>query len=35
MVDAHPGPVVGLHPMHGPDLQNLSKAVDDLLTRPR
>jgi len=27
MVDAHPGPVVGLHPMHGPDLQNLSKQL--------
>jgi chorismate mutase/prephenate dehydrogenase len=27
MVDAHSGPVVGLHPMHGPDLQNLSKQL--------
>ncbi|MCH8523216.1 MAG: bifunctional chorismate mutase/prephenate dehydrogenase [Balneolales bacterium] len=27
MVEAHPGPVVGLHPMHGPDLQNLSKQL--------
>jgi len=27
MVDAHPGPVVGLHPMHGRDLQNLSKQL--------
>jgi len=27
MVDAHPGPVVGLHPMHGPDFQNLSKQL--------
>ncbi len=27
MLDAHPGPVVGLHPMHGPDVQNLSKQL--------
>lgn len=27
MVAAHPGPVVGLHPMHGPDVANLSKQL--------
>lgn len=27
MMDAHPGPVVGLHPMHGPDVPNLSKQL--------
>jgi len=27
MLAAHPGPVVGLHPMHGPDLDNLSKQL--------
>lgn len=27
MLDAHPGPVVGLHPMHGPDVPNLSKQL--------
>jgi len=27
MLAAHPGPVVGLHPMHGPDLANLSKQL--------
>lgn len=27
MLDAHEGPVVGLHPMHGPDVQNLSKQL--------
>ncbi len=27
MLDSHPGPVVGLHPMHGPDVQNLSKQL--------
>lgn len=27
MLDAHRGPVVGLHPMHGPDVQNLSKQL--------
>lgn len=27
MVSAHKGPVVGLHPMHGPDVSNLSKQL--------
>lgn len=27
MLDVHEGPVVGLHPMHGPDVQNLSKQL--------
>lgn len=27
MMDEHPGPVVGLHPMHGPDVPNLSKQL--------
>lgn len=27
MKKAHPGPVIGLHPMHGPDVQNLSKQL--------
>lgn len=27
MLEAHPGTVVGLHPMHGPDVQNLSKQL--------
>jgi chorismate mutase/prephenate dehydrogenase len=27
MLKAHHGPVVGLHPMHGPDVQNLSKQL--------
>ncbi len=27
MLDAHPGPVLGLHPMHGPDVPNLSKQL--------
>jgi len=27
MLDLHEGPVVGLHPMHGPDVQNLSKQL--------
>jgi len=27
MLESHPGPVVGLHPMHGPDVQNLSKQL--------
>lgn len=27
MVKVHPGPVVGLHPMHGPDVPNLSKQL--------
>ncbi len=27
MVSAHKGPVVGLHPMHGPDVANLSKQL--------
>lgn len=27
MIDNHSGPVVGLHPMHGPDVQNLSKQL--------
>lgn len=27
MKDAHPGPVLGLHPMHGPDVHNLSKQL--------
>ncbi|PWN05813.1 bifunctional chorismate mutase/prephenate dehydrogenase [Rhodohalobacter mucosus] len=27
MLDAHDGPVVGLHPMHGPDVPNLSKQL--------
>lgn len=27
MLEAHTGPVVGLHPMHGPDVQNLSKQL--------
>lgn len=27
MQDAHDGPVLGLHPMHGPDVHNLSKQL--------
>ncbi|TVQ66203.1 MAG: bifunctional chorismate mutase/prephenate dehydrogenase [Balneolaceae bacterium] len=27
MLEAHPGPVIGLHPMHGPDVPNLSKQL--------
>lgn len=27
MKAAHPGPVLGLHPMHGPDVHNLSKQL--------
>ncbi|MEN9840001.1 MAG: hypothetical protein RL177_1480 [Bacteroidota bacterium] len=27
MLESHPGPVVGLHPMHGPDVHNLSKQL--------
>lgn len=27
MLQAHPGPVIGLHPMHGPDVNNLSKQL--------
>ncbi len=27
MLAAHPGPVLGLHPMHGPDVENLSKQL--------
>ncbi|MEO1022273.1 MAG: bifunctional chorismate mutase/prephenate dehydrogenase [Bacteroidota bacterium] len=27
MIHAHTGPVVGLHPMHGPDVHNLSKQL--------
>lgn len=27
MLESHEGPVVGLHPMHGPDVQNLSKQL--------
>lgn len=27
MLEAHQGPVVGLHPMHGPDVPNLSKQL--------
>lgn len=27
MLAAHEGPVIGLHPMHGPDVQNLSKQL--------
>lgn len=27
MLDLHDGPVVGLHPMHGPDVSNLSKQL--------
>ncbi|MFA5668839.1 MAG: bifunctional chorismate mutase/prephenate dehydrogenase [Balneolaceae bacterium] len=27
MLASHEGPVVGLHPMHGPDVQNLSKQL--------
>ena len=27
MLAAHPGPVMGLHPLHGPDVQNLSKQL--------
>lgn len=27
MLAVHPGPVVGLHPMHGPDVPNLSKQL--------
>ena len=27
MLSAHSGPVVGLHPMHGPDVPNLSKQL--------
>src|SRR5690554_2702233 len=27
MLAAHDGPVVGLHPMHGPDVQNVSKQL--------
>lgn len=27
MKEAHEGPIIGLHPMHGPDVQNLSKQL--------
>ncbi|HCD52318.1 MAG TPA: bifunctional chorismate mutase/prephenate dehydrogenase [Balneolaceae bacterium] len=27
MLESHVGPVVGLHPMHGPDVENLSKQL--------
>ncbi len=27
MLEAHEGPVIGLHPMHGPDVENLSKQL--------
>src|SRR5690554_244239 len=27
MLESHEGPVVGLHPMHGPDVQNVSKQL--------
>lgn len=27
MLEAHNGPVIGLHPMHGPDVANLSKQL--------
>ena len=27
MLDNHDGPVLGLHPMHGPDVENLSKQL--------
>ncbi|MEX0995188.1 MAG: bifunctional chorismate mutase/prephenate dehydrogenase [Balneolaceae bacterium] len=27
MLRSHPGPVLGLHPMHGPDVPNLSKQL--------
>lgn len=27
MLESHTGPVLGLHPMHGPDVQNLSKQL--------
>ncbi len=27
MLECHEGPVIGLHPMHGPDVQNLSKQL--------
>ena len=27
MLEAHTGPVLGLHPMHGPDVENLSKQL--------
>ncbi len=27
MMEAHAGPVIGLHPMHGPDVANLSKQL--------
>lgn len=27
MLKAHEGPVIGLHPMHGPDVENLSKQL--------
>jgi len=27
MLAAHPGPVLGMHPMHGPDVPNLSKQL--------
>jgi len=27
MMNAHSGPVIGLHPMHGPDVPNLSKQL--------
>ncbi len=27
MLNNHPGPVIGLHPMHGPDVHNLSKQL--------
>lgn len=27
MLDSHQGPVIGLHPMHGPDVPNLSKQL--------
>ncbi len=27
MLELHPGPVLGLHPLHGPDVENLSKQL--------
>ncbi len=27
MLDNHDGPIIGLHPMHGPDVENLSKQL--------
>ena len=27
MLESHSGPVIGLHPMHGPDVENLSKQL--------